>query len=430
MQIFRKEKKILVLYYTGGIYPIIDTIYKHLYSFRNYLDKNTVYVNVAYGIHENILKKINFDIIIFHTIFLGSMRWDISLYNKFRRECHFIRKINCIKIALPQDEFIRTDLLNDFINDFGITHVFTCAEKKDWSIIYNNVNRKKVFFKQILTGYIDEETTNKINLLSKQYIHRDIDIGYRAWSAEYWLGKHATHKVKVAKVFKSEAERQHYITDISLNDKDTFRGIDWFKFLLRCKSTIGVEGGASVLDKDGSIMMAVRAFMQRKPKATFEEVKNKYFKYKDNKLNLKCISPRHLEACITKTLQFLIEGKFNGILKPWKHYIPIKEDYSNVSESLLLLKNKKLVKKITENAYKDVVLSGRYTYKSMIKNISGCLTSTPQQYIYTFNEYIYIKLLNIIENINWLRIKQSVNKISFFENLFLSIAKTLNHLLS
>jgi hypothetical protein len=38
------------------------------------------------------------------------------------------------------------------------------------------------------------------------------------------------------------------------------------------------------------------------------------------------------EACMMRTAQVLLEGYYNGIFEPWKHYIPIKKDCSNLDQ--------------------------------------------------------------------------------------------------
>jgi hypothetical protein len=71
------------------------------------------------------------------------------------------------------------------------------------------------------------------------------------------------------------------------------------------------------------------------------------------------ISPRHLEAVITKTAQVLVEGRYSGVLEPDRHYIPVRRDFSNLDEALERLHDLEAVEAMTERAYQDVYLSGR-----------------------------------------------------------------------
>ena len=139
--------------------------------------------------------------------------------------------------------------------------------------------------------------------------------------------------------------------------------------MLSCKGVLGVEGGASLLDFDGSLDTQVKHYLEKNPNACFEEVEKHCFPGKDGNLNLKALSPRHLEACATKTCQLLVEGDYSGILKPDIHYIPIKEDFSNVDEALLKFKDDTIRNAIVENAFNDIVLSQKYFLSSFVKTV-------------------------------------------------------------
>ena len=56
--------------------------------------------------------------------------------------------------------------------------------------------------------------------------------------------------------------------------------------------------------------------------------------WEDGRLQLFAISPRHLEACATRTCQVLVEGEYSGVLRPGEHYIPVRKDLSNLDDVL------------------------------------------------------------------------------------------------
>jgi len=312
------------------------------------------------------LNAIHFDAVIFHTTFL-SKRW--INFNSFLKRARPLKKLNTIKIALPQDEFIKTDMLCDFINEFEIDYVFSVAPESEWPTIYHNVDFQKVKFFKVLTGYLDDKTLSRIKKLEESSFSRPIDIGYRAYGICHWLGRHGFLKIKIAGIFEDVANKYGLVYDISTDGKDTFYGDDWYRFLLRCKYTIGIEGGATVLDKDGSIRYKTENYQAKHPDATFDEIEASCFPQKDGLLKLMAISPRHLEACATKTCQILVQGRYNDILIPGKHYIELKYDFSNIDQVVDVVKKDKLRHKLTEQAYHDVVESERYTYRSFVNTI-------------------------------------------------------------
>jgi hypothetical protein len=158
---------------------------------------------------------------------------------------------------------------------------------------------------------------------------------------------------------------------------DFLIGERWYEFLARCRAVLGVEGGASVLDRDGSVRERVEAYVADHPEATFEETRSDCFPGRDLEIHLACLSPRHLEACVTRTCQLLLEGSYSGVLRPWAHYIPIKSDYSNVDEVLDALEDDALAERIVNQAYEDVVASGKWSYRSFVQDIEETIIDRP-----------------------------------------------------
>jgi hypothetical protein len=277
-----------------------------------------------------------------------------------------IRDLPSVKVALPQDEYIYTDLLSNFINEFSIDYVFSVAPETEWPKIYRTVDFNKVKFFRVLTGYLEDTTVRRINALAKREQARPIDIGYRAkWPAP-WLGRHGHLKGRIGDLFQQEAPKKGLVTDISSQREDTFLGDDWYRFLLRSKYTIGVEGGSSILDHDGSIKKKTEEYLAQHPEASFEEVEDACFPDLDGSFRLFAISPRHLEACATRTCQVLVEGNYNGVLAPGVHYIELKKDFSNVDQVLETIKADNLREQITERACCDIVESEKYTYRKFV----------------------------------------------------------------
>ncbi|MDQ3917750.1 MAG: hypothetical protein M3348_04680, partial [Acidobacteriota bacterium] len=320
---------ILVVYCVHA-YPMRAAIEDHLYSFRRYSKHRWHYLNLAARPVPSYLSRANFDLIIFHTTFL-SERWSPPLFEEMCRKAAPLKQLSAVKAALPQDEFIHTDLLCDFINEFGVGLVFSVAFASEWPKIYAGVKGRDVKFYNVLTGYLEDHTIRKIKKLAESVSERPIDIGYRAWRAAPWLGRHGLLKVKVAELFKEKAPQAQLTVDISTDDKDTLLGDEWYRFLLRCKYTIGVEGGSSILDRDGAIKKRTEEYLAEHPQASFEEVEAACFPGLDGSLYFPPLSPRHLEACATRTCQVLVEGRYNGVLEAGRHYIELKKDFGNIA---------------------------------------------------------------------------------------------------
>jgi hypothetical protein len=356
---------ILVVYWYNAPHMRMTTV-DHLHSFERYLDHRFYYVNLQDERLPWYVTEVDYDIIIFHDLFFCGRWGGPPLFEKLRKKIDFLKDYPAFKIAVPQDEFISADLLGDFINSFDVHVVFSVSPESEWPKIYREVDRTRVKFYCVLTGYLDEQTQRRIEAITAATRERTIGIGYRAgsrnWRQGAWLGRHGLLKFEVAHVFQREAPQFGIQTDISTRAEDVFMGDDWLRFLARCKYMIGVEGGASILDWDGSTRIRTLTYVEEHPEASMEEIERECFPGMDGKLALYALSPRHLEACATRTCQVLIEGDYNGVLQAGRHYIPVKRDFSNINEVLEIVRQDEARAAIVEAAYQDVVASGRYTY--------------------------------------------------------------------
>lgn len=315
-----------------------------------------------------LLQRVQFDAVIFHTTFLAQ-RWSPVMFREMCRRAEPLRHARAVRVAIPQDEFLQSSPLCDFINTFDVTHVFTAAPESEWPKIYATVDRARVGFTTVLTGYLDANSVERMRRIAAETPSRPTDIAYRAWHAAPWLGRHGTLKTMVADVFREAGARRELQVDISTREQDTLFGDDWYRFLAGAKYTIGVEGGASILDRDGTIKDATERYLAGHPEASFDEIEAHCFPGRDGELSLFALSPRHLEACATRTCQILVEGFYNGILTPGEHYIELRKDLSNLDEVITAVKRDDLREQITTAAWRDIVASGRCDYASFVEEV-------------------------------------------------------------
>ena len=360
-------------YAPRGALPLRASVDDLIFCWKRHAEGNRVwYVNSFFGFPKWI-RRVKWDVILFNVSYL-SQRWDRQLRDRFIRHGEMLRELSGIKVVLPQDEFVHTDILCDFVNAAGIDWVYTCAAECDWPTVYNTVDRTKVRFRQVLTGYLEDQRIQDLERVAAEVPVRDIDVAYRAWKAAPWLGRHGQLKVKVGELFAEYAPLAGFHCDISTSDGATLYGNDWYRWLLRSRYTVGVEGGASILDRDGSLGKATAAYEKEHPGANFDEIEAACFPGRDGELHLFALSPRHLEACLTRTCQVLVEGSYNGVLEAGRHYISVKSDFSNLPEVLEQMKDESGRLRITENAWQDIVASGKCSYRAFTREALTSLT--------------------------------------------------------
>ncbi len=406
--------KTLVIY-ANTTPKLRNTQREHIYCFQKYSPVKTYYLNIHF--HQpsaQIISKQNFSLIIIHTTFIATHWSSRQTLIKYINQLEFIADLPALKIALPQDEYINTDLVTECIQRLGIQIVYSVSPPSEWAKIYQGVDFKSVKFKQVLTGYLNPEIIDRVNKLHPETKTRQIDIGYRARNIPFSLGRHGQIKNTIGKIVALHKPELGLIKNISNKEEDTLLEFDWYEFLMNCKYVLGVEGGASILDKDGSIMKKTEAYIKEKKKEKIEigyqEAENLFFPNRDGEINIIALSPRHLEACLTRTCQVLIEGNYNGILIANKHYISLKADFSNLDEVMELIKQDQVRAEITNNAYKDIVESNLYTYPQFVKMIYEEVKDLQKDHKSTFFNDFKFKIQEL-KSIFWLQIRYILKSI-------------------
>jgi hypothetical protein len=314
------------------------------------------------------------DFVVLHTTFLGT-RWNED-FERTRRQFAWIGRLHCPKIALPQDEYDHSAVLEEWLLELGATHVFSCFGESQRAVLYPRIDRS-LPFTEALTGYIDTASSTGI---AKQMIppeQRPFDIVYRAAKLPYWFGSHGQLKHELAAIVGEPARRKGLRTDISTRWEDTIFGDRWLDFLMSGRAVLGVESGSSVLDQSGDLQRRVRRLLAENPDLTFDEVARVMPTGWDSYAFF-AISPRHLEAVVTKTCQILIEGSYSGVLTPDRHYIPLRRDFSNLDEVLDRAGDIRSCSDIADTAYRDIYEDGSYTLERFAADIRGEAGAGPQ----------------------------------------------------
>ena len=277
----------------------------------------------------------------------------------------WLKSIKGRRVAIAQDEYINSIEVNQFLKHHDVKVLFSCCDRlQDIELIYPKHlnNLEKVV--SVLPGYIETKNLKPLNQLKKHY-NRTVDIFYRARNNSMALGKLSLRKSRIAKEFLS-LQLSHLNVNISLDPKDTIIGEQWFFALEDARVVLGVEGGASVFDPDGSLKLRVEEYMKNNPEVSYNELNKNVLKEHEGGLDYKTISPRSFEAIMTNTCQVLYEGTYSNVLIPNKHYIQLDKNFSNIENVLSLIENQEYCEKIATNAYRDILGKNAYTYKNFV----------------------------------------------------------------
>ena len=150
---------------------------------------------------------------------------------------------------------------------------------------------------------------------------------------------------------------------------------EWNLFLNGCRALIGAESGTYYLNERGRVLDEARRFnLSENRAATFDEIYDKFYRGLPRGVSGKCISSRHFEPIGTKTCQLLLEGNYNGILKPDEHYIAIKRDFTNIDDAIERFRDTGYRTRIADRAY-DFVMA-EHTYRHRVEKLLRVVTTT------------------------------------------------------
>jgi hypothetical protein len=362
------KQKILVLYWYNVPFERMRlAIKQHIKVMESSKKQYTITYHNVFN-NTSPIKTSEFSAVILHNTFL-CMRWSYLFY-QLKWELNWIKDIQCTKIAIPQDEYDHSEVLDEWLYEMGVNYIFSnfCEEQR--KILYP-IMSNRIPFVECLTGYIDSANYIRSSIPLNQ---RKMEIVYRASSLPYWFGSHGQLKQDIAIIIRNAAQLQGLQTDISTQNLDTITGSKWLDFLSSGKTVLGCESGSSVLDRRGEIRTKIQSLLRDNPAMTFTEVSREMPAGWDD-YSFFAISPRHFEAVTTKTCQILMEGSYNGILKPNLHYISLRRDFSNIDEVLDKISDLHLLKRIIEQAYEDIYASGKYTYEKFALQIDMAIQS-------------------------------------------------------
>lgn len=406
---------ILFLYFNEIHRIDAQTINEFIFSFGEYSEYNIIYKNVFEGFYEE-LSSLQHKIIVLHYSIFGTENYVLSPYY-----LKFLKDTKSHKLAIFQDEgwYFKTRL--DFVNEYNIDSILTCFEESEYEKTYFKYTNVKNLM-TLIPGYVSDSLIKKSKEFIKDNDNRKIDISYRSRELPYFVGEAGREKVKIGQYFNKKLKKNNgFIVDIKTDNSDRLYGDDWYRFLGDSKAVLGIESGYSIVDIDNSVSSKYFEEIKKNSDLTYDEfcvLANKDIKINSD-IFYRTISPRHFEAAAFKCVQILFEGKYSGILEPWKHYIPLKKDFSNFDEVINALKNRELVSDICENAYNDLIKNSQYSYEVFIKrfdkfieNLNIGIKIKKKQ----FSDINYLSSKNI-ENENRLyHLKKKYDKVDIYFN--------------
>lgn len=358
-----KRSDIRILYITyydpKGIITVSQTI-------EEYVDKSDYTIDVLNLYHKvPLIKKRSlqqYDCILVHNTMLYA-KARMKLVGKL-----FLGRFDGVKAAMKQDEHYHTNLFSEFIKKYHIDLVLTLWDEKTAAKVYPVEECPKLHIMQFLTGYVpDSYRTMQYDLGN-----RVVDVGYRGSLQPLLFGNLAYEKREIGDRFLQYAEQYGLKCDISSLDEKRITGADWLNFLGTCKATLSVESGSSIVDVDGNVEKQYHKFKGKHPRASERDILC-FLQQFEKDIQYRVIAPRHFEAAACRTLQIMYEGEYQGIFVPYRHYVPLKRDFSNIEEVVNILLDDERRKRIVNCAYDEIIKNDKYSFSYFVKRLDEAI---------------------------------------------------------
>jgi hypothetical protein len=357
----------VLLLYHHPIKENAPTIREHIDSFGQYSQFKVWPINTEFGFPIG-LSKLHFQIIVLHySLFDFSSKSESPTYLNDTFLSYIKREELSYKIAFFQDEFHFCQRRFAFLDRFHIDCVYSLLKPAYFKDVYQKYT-KVPKLEHNLTGYVSDDLIKNAQKFSNPRYARRIDVGYRGRRLPFYSGKGSQEKYEIGVRFLEHANGLGFKLDIETDERSRLYGEKWYRFLGNCKACLGVEAGVSIFDTEDIVRTEYERLIAEKPRMSFEEMSERLLSRWEGNIPYRTISPRHFEAAAFRICQILYEGDYQGIMKPMVHYIPLKKDFSNFDEVIRLLRDDGFCNQITENCWRELISSGRYSYQNFLRS--------------------------------------------------------------
>jgi hypothetical protein len=331
-----------------------NVIRDYLFAFRTYSRHRYSYLFDCATLDSDV------DLSAFDVVLLFWSLYDLrtDLHQELRAR---IRAAPACKVLFLQDEYREVRTTNRIMSELGINLMFTCVAERDHDLFYPpHLIPSLQGTYTVLTGYVPDYLERHVPDFESR---RPLDVGYRSRDAPYYLGDLGRQKRLLADRFPAVAAANGLTCDISVREHDRVYGRRWTRFLQSARCVLGSASGASVVDFTGQIRSNCDRHLALHPKATYEEVKRRFFADTDWKVVIDTVSPRVLEAAAAGSTLVHHEGGYGGLLEPDVHYIRLACDYGNVADVVDRIKDHGFCRELALRTRRDLIDSRRFSYR-------------------------------------------------------------------
>jgi glycosyltransferase involved in cell wall biosynthesis len=347
----------------------VGTVKEHLNSFRRHSEHSYTLLPVTGALEKANVRDVgnSIDFSVFDCVVLHySVR--ISLQFHFAEVfANALEKFRGLKVLFIQDEYDSVECTRQWMDRLAFDLVYTCVPLAEREKVYPSSRYPATTFLPTLTGYIPDLAN--IDRFIIPLAERKLFFVYRGRELSPLYGRLGREKYTIGIEAQRRAKEMKLPVDIASDSASRIYGEEWYRFLGSGRATLGTESGSSVFDFDGTLTTEIEALRTKHPEMPFDEIWELIVKVHDGYIHMNQVSPKIFEAIRLKTGLVLFEGEYSDVVKPNIHFIPLKKDFSNFADVVAKVMDDDLMQEMTNRAYMDVIVSGKFSYRSFVDEI-------------------------------------------------------------
>ncbi len=324
-----------------------NVVQDHINALRLCSQHNIFVVNPIWTPIDQACDLSRIDVILVHYSILVLSDYFLPQHN-----AQMVKSFSGPKLQIIQDEYRWVNQMKRRIVELGIEAVFSSLNVDNLRKVYADLEPVGVHFYSSLPGYIPAHM-HDMDVLP--IAERRLDICYRGRELPFWIGRQAREKSQIGLHMQRLCGQYGGAFDIEVRETARIYGKAWVDFIASSRTTLGVEGGASIFDFEGNLPEIVTGYLEEHPGANFEQVFEALLKPYEGNVVHRTITPRIFEAIALKTALVLYPGRYSGLLQPDVHYIPFNPDGSGDEEVARKIKDHVLLQEMVDRTYADIV---------------------------------------------------------------------------
>ena len=346
---------VLILY--NSTQTFTNTVYEHLACFGDHSSHRVFYS------HADPVSELNVDLEVFDAVGIHfSIRLPFDQVSS--SVLHALEAFNGLKFLFIQDEYDFPQRTWYWIRKIGVNLVFTVVPEAGIETVYPKAEFPYTRFVTNLTGYVPEKLPPTQELPPPS--ERTLMVGYRGRPLPIRYGQLGIEKIAIGQIVKTYCDQHDVRSDIAWSEQARIYGPKWYDFVVSCRSMLGSESGSNVFDWDGTLNSVIERYRNDNPRALDEDVYRDIVRPKEIDGLINQISPRVFEAIASRTVLVLFEGEYSEVIRAGEHFIALRKDGSNLDDVVRLLKNDPYVDAMADRAWRDVIVSGKYSFKAFV----------------------------------------------------------------